>query len=145
MWRLPIRASNLLPSVLLQIDSAAAIEPHTLRLQPRALLVVAGRGTQTDLAARVDDAVPRHAFRRDAHRPADGARRARRAEGAGDLSIRDDASARYSPHERVDAREERVGRGLMRRNSDRLLSNARMRVFHDAGSAPSTPDQSLPN
>lgn len=99
-------------AVLDQVYLASAIKAHPFRLQPRALFVVAGRGAQADLAARVDDAMPRHLIRAHAHRPANRARRARRAERAGDLPIGDNAPARDAAHEQVDAREEGGGRGL---------------------------------
>ena len=78
----------------------------------------AGGGAQTDFAARVDDAMPGHLFRANAQCPANRARRARRAERARDLSVRRDLAARDAADARVDAGEERIGRGHARRNAD---------------------------
>ena len=64
------------------------------------------RRSNTDLAVRVDDAMPRHLIGTDAHRPADRARTARHPERTRDLPIRDDASAGDAANESVDAREE---------------------------------------
>jgi hypothetical protein len=44
-------ASNTLPTIFFQLDPASAVEVYTFGFQPRTLLVVAGRGSQTDLAA----------------------------------------------------------------------------------------------
>lgn len=105
-WSDYITNSQLLPEIFFQINFPGAIDADAFRLQARALLVVAGRGTQTDFAARVDDAMPGRLVRAHAHRPANRARRARRAKRTRDLSVRRDLAARNFADEGVDAGEE---------------------------------------
>lgn len=104
------RFSDPLPPVLLQINSARAIKPHPFRFQAGALGVIALRWPHADFPARVHHAVPGDVIVARAHRPANRTRGPRCTERTSNLPIRDDAPARNFPNERIDAREESVGR-----------------------------------
>lgn len=109
-----ITNSHLFPEIFFQINFPGAIDADAFRFQARALLVVAGRRAQTDFAARVDDAMPGHMFGARAHRPANRARRARRAERPGDLPVGRYFAAWNFANECVDAGEEILGCGRAR-------------------------------
>jgi len=103
------QGSNPRPAIFGEINFAFAIKAHAFGFEPRTLLVIPCRGTQTDFAARVDDAMPGHIRRTCAQCPADGARRAGCAECARDLSVRRHLAARDAANEGVNTLEKRVG------------------------------------
>jgi len=87
-------------------DAAARVEHNAFALEQLALDRLEARlRARTDLAARVDDAVPWHGApdRQGVQRVADLARAPGQARRRGDLSVGGDASARDAGDRRVDA------------------------------------------
>ena len=103
-----------LPTVLFQIDSAGRVQPDSFFLQAHALFMISRRRPQTDFAAGIDDAVPRHLVWATAHRPTDCSGCTRSTQRSGNLAVRDDASAGHSPNERIYSREKIRTRGRLR-------------------------------
>jgi hypothetical protein len=108
---IPVSFRSERPSEPAEVDAPAAVEPHTLELEPLALRLGPAVAAPAAPAGRVHDTLPRDEREERtverAERASDGARRAWASDERRDLAVRHDASARHAAYGTVDEAMER--------------------------------------